>query len=1247
MSQVRSARHRARFRVIRNAVRGRVAPIVAGVAVVAIALLGANLGGGSRADAAGSILLTDSFTSSTVHSQEYVVGGTGATTAGTGTNVACLTASGSPAAQVPASCADTADAAGSGALRITQKQGAQTGFLLNDHALPTKAGLDISFDMYQYGGNGADGITFFLSDGAYALTSVGAAGGSLGYSNSTKGSGIGKPGVPHGLLGVAFDAYGNFTYETNNASCATDPAWIGTARSPQTVAVRGPGVPKTDGTWNDGYCLLGAPKAPTDGKGIDNTATQTRAAALRHVRIVIDPPTDAAPQVSVYLGDLGDSSGTAPALVTQVPEPAILASTPTFKFGWAGSTGGSTDVHEVSALVVDTVNVIPPQVTEAATSPAAFDAGGASSVGFTTTVRASEGQIVAGDTVTQTVTNDGSLAWGLLPSATNGWLEQSSDATHAVYTWTAADLVLPGTVLPTLALPVTATLAGAHQVTALVSGGGIVESANPDSERTAVATVNVRPTVAPVTGTTAPSSASPHAISVATPTPGGGGTPSYAIVSAPASGTATIDPATGVVGFTPPAGASGVTTFTYAATVGGVQSTPATVTVSTTPSVADGSATTPYGTPVSADLSTGAQGTGLGYSLVTAPPSSAGTVALSGSTLTFTPASGFTGTTTATFRATDADGLLAAPATVTFTVQPQAVTDSLALSLAADGTGSAASALPAPNGSTGPYSYALVAAPSAGTLTISANGHYSYTAATGTTGVFTATYRVTDANGVVSPAAAITLTVRPYAAPVTGATPVNTAITLGTPDTAGAAGGAFAVVQPASGSAAIDAATGAITFTPAAGTSGIVGLSYTVTANGVASTGAAVSVNVIPAATDKTVTAVAGTPKAIDLSVGAIGSSLSYAIVASAGAAGATSLDTATGALVFTPASGFSGAAHLTYRVTDSSGLHSATRTVTINVQPTAGTSTPVLVLPQGGSAPQSFALQAPSGTGPFTYAIVPGSTPAGSGTFTIDPTTGVVTYTPVAGQSGVFPAAYTITDGNGVTSAPQAISVTEKPFAAPVIKTADGGQPSYALPTPVTAGTGPLAYAFGTPVDPALGTATIDPATGVVTFVPTDPAMSGIVPFTYVVTDAGGTPSAPTSGRLIVRPSTAPVSGTMKGARIAPPTMLVTPPGRGTGPFTFRVISQPAHGTVTATPAGLSFTPAAGFAGLTTLSFAVVDSSGTTSDPQLASITVTELGTLAFTGADDVPEVIAVGIAALLAGFVLLLVVAAKRRRG
>ncbi len=1248
VDQAVSARHRARFSVIRNAVRGRVVPAIAGVAIVAVALVAVGLAdGGTRADAAGSILLSDSFTGSTVHSRQYVVGGTGAVTGGGATNVACLTAAGSPAGQVPASCADTADASGSGALRITQKQGAQTGFLVNDHPLPTKAGLDISFTMYQYGGSGADGITFFLSDGAYALTSVGAAGGSLGYSNSTSGSGMGKPGVPHGLLGVAFDAYGNFTYETNNPSCATNPAWIGTARSPQTVAVRGPGVQKSDGTWNDGYCLLGAPKAPTDGKGIDNTATQTRAAAQRHVRIVIDPPTDPSPQISVYLGDLGDASSAAPSLVAQVPEPGILASTPTFKFGWAGSTGGSTDVHEVSALVVDTVDPLSPQLTASATSPAAIDAGGSAAVSFDASTRSTDGPILAGSTVTQTVTNDGSLAWGTLPSATNGWLLQSSDATHAVYAWTPVDALLPGEPLPTLTLPVSGPLAGAHPVTALVEGGGIVVAQNPDSDRTAVATVSVRPTVSAVSATTAPASTSPHAATVSVPTPGGGGVPSYAIVGAPASGSATIDPATGTISFTPASGASGVVTLGYAATTGGVQSTPATATFTTPPSVADRSGTTPYGTAVGVGLAAGAQGTALTYGLVTPPPSTAGTASVSGDTLTFTPASGFTGTSTTTVRATDADGVVSAPATVTITVQPQAVTDSLTLSLAADGTGSAASALPAPDGSSGPFTYSLVTPPSAGTLTIDPDGHYAYTAAAGGAGTFTAAYRVVDAGGIASPPATVTLTVRPYAGPVLGTTPAGSPITLGVPDTAGASGGTFAVVQPASGgTATIDAATGAVTFTPAPGTSGIVGFSYTVQAAGVASTPAAVTVTVVPTATDKTVAAVAGSPKTIDLSAGAVGSSLAYELVSGAGAAGSTSLDAATGALVFTPASGFSGAAHLTFRVTDGSGLHSSTRTVTVNVQPTAGTATPVLVLPQSGTAPQTFALPAPDGSGPFSFALVPGSTPPGSGTFAIDPVTGVVTYTPVAGNSGVFPAQYTITDGNGVTSAPLSIAVTERPAAAPVSTTQDAGQPSYPLPAPVTAGTGPLSYALGAPVDPALGTATIDPGTGIITFVPADAGMSGIVTFSYVVTDASGTASTPAAGRLTIRPSTAPVSGTMRGARIAPATMVVSPPGRGTGPFTFRVIAQSAHGTAAATASGLSFTPQPGFAGLATLSFAVVDASGTVSDPQVASITVTQLDTLAFTGAVGVPQALAAAAAALLAGLALLAFVARGRRR-
>ncbi|MFR0656719.1 hypothetical protein SB719_19390, partial [Pantoea sp. SIMBA_079] len=103
-------------------------------------------------------------------------------------------------------------------------------------------------------------------------------------------------------------------------------------------------------------------KAVTVTGGLDKTSATSRTSAARHVRVVVDPPGTTNPMVSVYLGAMGD---TTPAvdqlpLITQVPEPAQLLAATTFKFGWAASTGGSTDYHEINTLNVATVNPITP-----------------------------------------------------------------------------------------------------------------------------------------------------------------------------------------------------------------------------------------------------------------------------------------------------------------------------------------------------------------------------------------------------------------------------------------------------------------------------------------------------------------------------------------------------------------------------------------------------------------------------------------------------------------------------------------------------------------------------------------------------------------------------------------------------------------------------------------------------------------------------------------------------------------------
>ncbi|MCX7522719.1 tandem-95 repeat protein [Microbacterium sp. STN6] len=1211
----------------------------------------------ASAVSSGTLLLKDSFTKSSVTSSEYVVGGTG-TVAGASANVACLTAAGSTTSDAPTRCASGAtDASDGGALRLTTAEGSQTGFLLYNHALPTRAGLDIQFNMYQYGGNGADGITFFLSDGQHELDRVGASGGSLGYHNSTAGSGIGQKGIPYALLGVAFDAYGNFVYETNNVadggSCADHSADWSKARAPQSVSLRGPGKLGSDGTWDDGYCLLGAPVAPAG--GIDLTSTTTRDAALRKVKIEIDPPSTTSPKVRVYLGAMGDANAT-PQLVTTVDEPAEFATTKTFKFGWSASTGGSTDIHEINMLNVASINEITPVIEVTATNPSPADAGSESNVTFSTSTSSSDGPIAAGVPVTMTVTSPTNMTLGTLPAAINGWSLGSNTSTSAVYTYTPDALVVPGTALPDLTLPVTSTTPGTYNVSAIVSGAGIDTATSTEADRTGTSTVTVRPIAGdgPVAGqsataTTAPASATPAVTTIPVPDPVGVGTPTYSIASGPTRGAATIDSATGVISYTPAAGMSGISRIEYVVEMNGQTSLPATVTVTTPPAASDISTATGYATPITVDLATTSVGTGLTFALVSAPPTTAGTATVDSATgaLVFTPASAFSGSTTMTYRVTDADSVSSATAAVTIAVGPRAHDDSLSVSLDKTGNGTVSSTLPAVDGS-GPFTYTLVDDTAAGTVALAADGSFTYTAKKQTTGTFTATYTATGASGAPNEdSAVLTVIVKPYAGMVSATTRADTSVTAAL-TTQGAEGGTFTITQPGSGAGAAalgdDPAT--LIFTPAAGTSGIATFLYTVSANGVTSDAATVSISVCPVVTDKTASTPYGRTATVDLTGGARGTALTYSMVSGASAAGAASVDAATGLLTFAPKVGFSGIAAITFRATDAAGLASDVKTVTLTVLPEAQSSAATVTLPPSGAGESSFDVPQPAGTGPFHFELVPGSTTPG-GSFAIDESTGRVTFTPEPGVSGHVQAKYRVTDAAGNTSNAQDVTVTVLPFSRTPNTAQDVGSATHELVAAQTVGTGPFVYALVDAPDPTIGAARIDAARGLITFEPADRTASGRVSFTYTVTDAAGVTSTPSPAMLQLRPTVTDLSGSTQGALANPLPAVLTPAPVGTGPFTYRLLSTAPHANVAGTGAAFAVTPADGYSGTTAFTFVAVDVHGVESAVRTATVVVAGIpGGLAKTGV-DVPGAAALGaVMAILLGAGLVLAMRLRRRQ-
>ncbi len=117
------------------------------------------------------------------------------------------------------------DLAGSGALRLTNgavDSGSggtnQTGAVVSNFTFGTKDGIQVTWTSVSYGGNnyngtGADGLSFFLSDGAQSPT-VGALGGSLGYSCSNVNGTY--DGVVGGYIGIGIDEFGNFSNQGDN-----------------------------------------------------------------------------------------------------------------------------------------------------------------------------------------------------------------------------------------------------------------------------------------------------------------------------------------------------------------------------------------------------------------------------------------------------------------------------------------------------------------------------------------------------------------------------------------------------------------------------------------------------------------------------------------------------------------------------------------------------------------------------------------------------------------------------------------------------------------------------------------------------------------------------------------------------------------------------------------------------------------------------------------------------------------------
>ncbi|WLQ13953.1 tandem-95 repeat protein [Hahella aquimaris] len=425
--------------------------------------------------------------------------------------------------------------------------------------------------------------------------------------------------------------------------------------------------------------------------------------------------------------------------------------------------------------------------------------------------------------------------------------------------------------------------------------------------------------------------------------------------------------------------------------------------------------------------------------------------------ITYTPDDNFNGSDSFTYTVEDNNSLASSAATVTITVNavndaPVAVAD-LASTLedtpvsidVADNdtdvdTGDAVDA----------STITIVTGPSDGSAVVN-SGQVDYTPDANFNGTDTFTYTIEDSNGAMSAAGTVTVNVTsvndlPAAAADTSTVDEDNSVDIDVldndSDVDGVVDATTVTVQtaPTHGSTSVNSTTGVITYTPTADFNGSDTFTYTVkddsdgTSNAATVTITVNSVNDAPVAADDIATLLEDVAHTINV----LGndSDVDGALVASsvevvtAPTSGGASVNTSTGAIIYTPDSDFNGSDSLTYRVQDNLGEWSAPGTVTLTVQgvndsPLANDD--VYSLDEDTPTSLNVVSNDSDVDGTIDVTSISILTDVSNGAL-VDNGDGTLTYTPGADFYGSDTFTYMVADDEGADSVAAIVSITVNP---------------------------------------------------------------------------------------------------------------------------------------------------------------------------------------------------------------------------
>ncbi|NJO45928.1 MAG: tandem-95 repeat protein [Oscillatoriales cyanobacterium RM2_1_1] len=346
------------------------------------------------------------------------------------------------------------------------------------------------------------------------------------------------------------------------------------------------------------------------------------------------------------------------------------------------------------------------------------------------------------------------------------------------------------------------------------------------------------------------------------------------------------------------------------------------------------------------------------------------------------------------------------------------------------------------------------------------------------------------------------------------------------------------------------------------------------------------------------------------------------------------------GDVTFTPVAGFTGISTIPYTVQDDDGAVSNSANISVTVNP-AGNQPPVanddaattafdtaVVLPNitGNDTDADGTVQpATVDLDPTTPGLQNTFTVAGEGSFTAA-VNGDVTFTPVAGFTGISTIPYTVQDNDGAVSNQADINVTvagpinqppvadDETVTTPLntliaIDVLDGDTDPENDPLTITSVSNP---ANGTAVVNNNGTPT-DPSDDFVDYTP-NPDFVGQDSFTYAVDDGNGGTATATVDVSVNAPGNTPPDAVDDDPLdltqdtdlpITPAQLLANDTDPNRDPLTIISVQDPQNGTVVRDPAtgNITFTPTPGYTGPASFTYTVDDGNGGT---DTATVTLT-----------------------------------------